>query len=39
MVSLSDNNQAAVAELFDTSSRYLDNSLNIDNTYFEQKVG
>ena len=37
MVSHSDNNQADVAELFNTSSRYLDNSLNINNTYFEQK--
>ena len=38
MLSISDNNQAAVIEAFDSTSRYLDNLLNIDNPYFEQTV-
>ena len=39
MLSLSDNNQADIIEAFTSSSRYLDNLLNIDNPYFEQMVG
>ena len=34
MLSLSDNNQADVFEAFNSTSRYLDDSLNIDNLYF-----
>ena len=36
---LSDNNQADIIEAFNTTSRYLDDLLNIDNPYFEQMVG
>ena len=36
MLSLSDNNQAAVIEAFNSTSRYLDDLLNIDNPYFEK---
>ena len=39
MLSLSDNNQADVIEAFNSTSRYLDDFLNIDNPYFEQMVG
>ena len=38
MLSLSDNNQADVIEAFSSTSRYLDDLLNIDNSYFEQMV-
>ena len=38
MLSLSDNNQADVVEAFNSTSRYLDNLLNIDNPYFAQMV-
>ena len=38
MLSLSDNNQADVVEAFNFTSRYLDDLLNIDNTYFAQMV-
>ena len=38
MLSLSDNNQAYVVEAFNTTSRYLDDLLNIDSIYFEQMV-
>ena len=38
MLSLSDNNQADVVETFNSTSRYLDNLLNIDNPYFAQMV-
>ena len=34
MLSLSDNNQADVFEAFISTSRSLDDSLNIDNPYF-----
>ena len=37
--SLSDNNQADIIEAFNSTSRYLDDLLNIDNPYFEQMVG
>ena len=36
MLSLSDNNQADIIEAFNSTSRYLDDLLNIDNLYFEQ---
>ena len=38
MLSLSDNNQSDVIEAFNSTSRYLDDLLNIDNPYFEQMV-
>ena len=38
MLSISDNNQANVIEPFYSTSRYLDDLLNIDNPYFEQMV-
>ena len=39
MLFLSDNNQTDVIEAFNSTSRYLDDLLNIDNPYFEQMVG
>ena len=39
MFSLSDNNQTDIIEVFNSTSRYLDDLLNIDNPYFEQMVG
>ena len=39
MLSLSDNNQTDFIEAFNSTSRYLDDLLNIDNPYFEQMVG
>ena len=39
MLSLSDNNQTDIIEAFKSTSRYLDDLLNIDNPYFEQIVG
>ena len=38
MLSLSDNNQADVVEAINSTLRYLDDLLNIDNPYFEQIV-
>ena len=38
MMSLSDNNQLDVIEAFNSTSRYLDDLLKIDNSYFEQMV-
>ena len=38
MLSLSDNNQTDIIEAFNSTSRYLDDLLNIDNPYFEQMV-
>ena len=38
MLFLSDNNQVDVVEALNSTSRYLDGLLNIDNPYFEQKV-
>ena len=38
MLSLSDNNQADIVEAFYSTSRYLDDLLNIDNPYFAQMV-
>ena len=39
MLSLPDNNQTVIIEAFNSTSRYLDDLLNIDNSYFEQMVG
>ena len=39
MLSLSDNTQTDIIEAFNSTSRYLDDLLNIDNPYFEQMVG
>ena len=39
MLSLSDNNQTDIIEAFNSTSRYFDDLLNIDNPYFEQMVG
>ena len=39
MFSLSDNNQIDIIEAFNSTSRYLDDLLNIDYPYFEQMVG
>ena len=38
MTSLSDDNQADIIEAFTSTSRYLDDLLNIDNPYFEVMV-
>ena len=38
-LSPSDNNQTDIIEAFNSTSRYLDDLLNIDNPYFEQMVG
>ena len=38
MLSLSDNYQADVVKAFNSTSRYLDDLLNIDNPYFNQMV-
>ena len=39
MQSLSYNNQTDIIEAFNSTSRYLDDLLNIDTPYFEQMVG
>ena len=39
MLSLSDNNQTDIIDVFNSTSRYLDDLLNIDNPCFEQMVG
>ena len=39
MLSLSENNQTDIIEAFNSTSRYLDDLLNIDNLFFEQMVG
>ena len=39
MLSLSDNNQVNIIEAFNSTSRYLDDFLYIDNPYFEHMVG
>ena len=39
MLPLSDNNQTDIIKAFNSTSRYLDDLLNIDNPYFEQMVG
>ena len=38
MMSLSDDNQADVIDAFNTTSRYLDDILNINNMYFDNMV-
>ena len=38
MLSLSDNNQADVVGAFNSTSRFLDDLLNVDGPYFEQLV-
>ena len=38
MISLSDDKQANIMEALKSTSRYLDNLLNIDNPYFERMV-
>ena len=38
MTSLSDVKQAEITEAFKSTSRYLDDLLNIDNPYFEGMV-
>ena len=38
-LSLLDNNQTDIIEAFNSTSRYLDDPLNIDYPYFEQMVG
>ena len=37
-MSLSDDMQADIIDAFDTTSRYLDDILNIDNVYFDNMV-
>ena len=39
MLSLSDNNQADFIDAFNSTLRYLDDLLNIDNPCFDQMVG
>ena len=39
MLPLSDNNQTDIIEAFNSTSRYFNDLLNIDNPYFEQMVG
>ena len=39
MLCLSDNDQTYISEASTSTSRYLDDLLNIDNPYFEQMVG
>ena len=39
MLSLSDNNQIDLIEAFNSTSRYLEDLLNIGNPYFKQMVG
>ena len=38
MLSLSDNKRTDIVEAFNSTSRYLDDLLNIDTPYFEQMV-
>ena len=38
MVSLSDDKQAYIIDAFNTTSRYLDDILNINNVYFDTIV-
>ena len=38
MLSLSDDNQSEVIEAFNSTSRYLDDLLNIDNNFFDSIV-
>ena len=38
MLSLSDDKQSDIIDALNTTSRYLDNILNIDNVYFDKMV-
>ena len=38
MTPLYDDNQADIVEAFNSTSRYLDDILNIENPYFEEMV-
>ena len=38
MLSLSEENQSGVIEAFNSTSRYLDDPLNIDNNFFDSMV-
>ena len=38
LMSLSDYKQAGIIDAFNTTSRYLDDILNIDNVYFDNMV-
>ena len=38
MMSLSDDKQADIIDAFNTTSRYLDDMLNINNVYFDNTV-
>ena len=38
MMSLSDDKQADIVDAFNTTSRYLDDTLNINNVYFDTMV-
>ena len=38
MVSLSDDKQAYIIDAFNTTSRYLDDNININNVYFDNMV-
>ena len=38
MISLSDDKQADIMDAFITTSRYLDDIININNTYFDNMV-
>ena len=38
MISLSDDKQVDVTDAFNTTFRYLDSILNIDNVYFDNMV-
>ena len=38
MLSLSEDNQSGVIEAFNSTSRYLDGLLNIDNNFFDSMV-
>ena len=38
MLSLSDDNQSEVIKAFNSTFRYLDDLLNIDNTFFDSMV-
>ena len=38
MMSLSDDKQGDIIDAFNTTSRYLDDSLNINNVYFDNMV-
>ena len=38
MLSLSENNQSDVIEAFNSTYRYLDDLLNIDDNFFDRKI-